>query len=327
MTTEPFSFAIIGAGGIAGAHANAIDSSDALQLVAVADTNDSVARAFGEPRSVPFFTDGGNLVEELADRIDGVIVCTPPSARLEIVRTCLEKGIAVLTEKPLSESTESGERLLELARANPETVTAIGFCHRYCPGVRRMRELANEGAIGRLTRFENTFATYFPALRERWMSDPSVSGGGSFIDTGSHSIDLFRFLVGDASVVGAVLDHDWAGRGESSASVLLRSTGDDEVAGVIQSGWSEPDRFTLTLVGTQGLLHYDYMHPTEISYRTVGGESHTLEVETHEVRFRDQLLAFARSVRDRRDPDLAGFDDGLAVNETVEAATTPPKLI
>src|SRR5207248_10831004 len=119
-------------------------------------------------------------------------------------------------------------------------------------------------------------AAPLPRLIDHWMSDPAVSGGGSFIDTGGHGLDLFLHLIGPGKVLSAVFDYAWPGRGESSATALLRS--DSGVAGVIQSGWAEPARFTVTVVGTRGLLSYDYDHPTDLRFRSNEGRANTISV-------------------------------------------------
>src|SRR5438128_528183 len=88
-------------------------------------------------------------------------------------------------------------------------------------GIARVRIAT--GQLAAVSRFENTFASPFPQMREHWMSEPAVSGGGSFVDSASHGLDLFLYLIGPAKVRSAVFHHAWPGRGESSATALLRS--------------------------------------------------------------------------------------------------------
>lgn len=320
--TDVFSLAIVGAGGIANAHIGAVEASGGeLGISAVVDPVSESARKLAARAEARAFASAGDLFAEV-DRglpVDALVVCTPPSARLDIVEGALSRGIAVMVEKPLAHRLEDAQRLVEMARSRPEVLCAVGYCHRFAPAVLEMRRRLGEGLIGTLTRFENTFATYFPALRERWMSDPAVSGGGSFLDTGSHSLDLFHFLVGEGELVGIVQDVRWEGRGESSATALVRARRSG-VAGVILSGWLEPDRFTLRLVGTEGSMAYDYLRPTELVVTDTRNESETLEVESHEVRFARQLSAFAAAARGGARGQLATFEDGLAAAAIADAA-------
>jgi predicted dehydrogenase len=172
-----------------------------------------------------------------------------------------------------------------------------------------------------MLRFENTFACSIPGMKDKWMSDPAVSGGGSFIDTGCHSLDLYYHLFGEGKVVGATLHREWPNRGESNASVLLRGTGKFAgVAGVIQSGWLEPARFAVTVVGSKGLLTYDYDKPTELLHVPSDGPAKVLPVESHEIRFDRQLAAFAdRCTGGQTGAQMADFAQAAKVAEMVDA--------
>lgn len=307
--SEAFRIGIVGAGGIAGAHVSAAkESAGALRVVGLADPNTSAAADRAAGCGAQAFGSARAMLDSV--EVDGLVICTPPSARLEIVREALSRRIAVLVEKPLAHSAADASALAALAREHRSVLTGVAYCHRFTPAVLEMKRRAAAGELGTVTRFENCFATYFPALAERWMSDPAVSGGGSFVDTGSHGLDLFQFLVGVPETVALLRHHEWAGRGESSATAVVRSGG---VAGVVLSGWLEPDRFTVALVGTKGLLHYDYLDGQVLTWYSTSGKKERLPVETHEVRFRRQLEAFAAAARGGDRQDLATFDDGLAI--------------
>ena len=175
-----------------------------------------------------------------------------------------------------------------------------------------------------MIRFENAFASTMPGMRDHWMSDSSVSGGGSFLDTGCHSLDLFRHLIGDASMTAAIFHQGWPGRGESAATAMLRATSTARhrtCVGIVQSGWAEPGRFELRLTGTRGALYYNYEQPTELRWTPVEGPATTFAIETHEVRFDRQLLAFAGLIAGETPLVLAAtFDDGLATAKLVDEA-------
>jgi predicted dehydrogenase len=321
-TTGTVSVAIVGAGGIAAAHISAARSlGEHVSIGAVIDPHEEAARRTATETGATPFSSCGELWRaiERGLTVDALIVCTPPSARVDIVRSALDRGIAVLAEKPLAHTIDDAVKLADLARAHPEVASGVGYCHRFTPAILEMRRRLEAGQIGRLTRFENVFATYFPALAERWMSDPDVSGGGSFLDTGSHAVDLYNFLVGPGELVGIVVDHEWANRGESSATALLRSR-DRGVAGVIMTGWLEPDRFTVRLIGTNGSMSYDYLEPTELRITDSQGRTEAVDIESHEVRFARQLEAFIALASGGARRGLATFADGLAAADIAAAA-------
>lgn len=327
-----FHLAIIGAGGIAHAHAAAARASEGrVKIVAAVDPVEASRKKFAEALgyAVTFADVDALLAQAKSLELHGVVVCTPPGIRSEIVRKCLAAGVAVLSEKPLASSALEAQAILDMSLGHPSVVCATGFCHRFAPAVLEMKKQVEAGRIGRLVRFENTFACDLPGHETRWISDKRFAGGGAFIDMGTHGVDLFHFLVGESSVKGALYDYKWAGRGESAATVMLKHVGpakkniEPGVAGVIVNGWAEPSRFTLALHGTGGMLFYDYEKPTELVYKDLGGKALVSSVETHEVRFARQLEAFATAVREGKkaaEVGLATFGDGLLVARAVEVA-------
>ena len=320
-----FGVALIGAGSIAQAHvAAAKESGGRVRITAVVDPVEAARESIVRSTSAASFASVEALLASGSD-VRGAIVATPPNARVPIVSALLERGVAVLVEKPLAHTLADAQKLADLAARHPGVVAAVGYCHRFTPAIVEMKRRLNSGEIGEVTRFENTFACHLPTMQSHWMSDPAVSGGGSFIDTGCHSLDLFRHLLGDGEVRSATFHHAWPGRGESSATVHLRqaaAAGATRAAAVIQSGWLEPGRFTVTLTGTKGSLHYDYDRPTHLLHRPNVGDRRGIEVEDHGLRFSLQLQAFANAVVSRNRSQLASLADGLAVSALVDAAQT-----
>lgn len=311
--SETFRIALIGVGGIATAHLGAADQlGDVIVAAAVDSSPQALEKLAGKTET---FSSVGAMLD--ADvKLDGAVVCTPPQARADVLKPLFDRNIPVLCEKPLARTADEARKLAEAGNDR----SAVGYCHRFTPAILEMKRRLAAGELGKPVRFENTFASWHPTMKDRWMSDEPVSGGGSFIDTGCHSLDLFRFLLGDGRVEAAAFNRAWTGRGESNATVLLAADASG-AAGVIASGWQEPERFTVTLVGTEALLSYDYMKPTELLFQpSHSGPGRTLEVESHEVRFARQLDAFRRVARDGHRGDLCDLAEAVKVNELVDAA-------
>ncbi len=310
-----FKLILVGAGGISRAHiAAAQGMNGAVSIDAVVDPIEAARRGAADAAGgcATFAT----LEEALSSgkSFDGIVMCTPPSVRIPLIKLAIERKLPVLMEKPIAHTLADARILFDLAKSSP-TLFAIGYCHRFTPAMLEVRKRIGAGELGTIIRFENTFACDLSKkMKDHWMSDPKVSGGGSFIDTGCHSVDLYRFLLGDATVKAAVFTHLWPGRGESNATVLLQSN--CGAAGVIQSGWAETLRFAVAVVGTKGTLSYDYMKESELVWTPIEGAAKSIHVESHDVRFQRQLEAFVRGDR----AALASFEDGLRASELVDQA-------
>ncbi len=324
MSAGPFRLGIIGAGGISGAHAAAVKAApDRLSLAAVVDPSAEARQKLADDFGAKVFADAADLLDAHSRAgkpglVDGLVVCTPPNHRIGIIGAALKAGVPVLSEKPLAHTLADAKKLEALARRYRRVPAYVGYCHRFTPAIKRMQDLVREGRIGRLHRVENFFACDLPGHEKKWFSDLRKSGGGAYLDMGSHSVDLLHTLIGPCRTLGAVYDHKWRGRAETGATVLLRSqkkSGSNipaGVAGIIISGWAESSRFTLTLVGDGGSLSYDYEKPEELVFRSLEGKAEVSTVESCGVRFLLQLLAFADAARSRVRTPLATFADGLA---------------
>lgn len=309
------------------------DALPGLRITAIADPVEASAQALAADTGAKTYPDLATLLAQCPaeDRPQALIVCTPPSARIDVVRQALAAGLPVLIEKPPAHTVTHTEQLLKLSQDHSDLPCMVGFCHRFTPAVDAIIEQVNAGLIGDVVRYENTFAANLPHLKDAWMSDALVSGGGSLIDTGLHSIDLFRYLFGDALLEGAVLRQGWPGRGESNATILLSSTQDNGairdatgsggVAGAIACGWAEATRFTLSVVGTLGTLSYDFEDACVLRHATIDGTSTDLEVPTHDVRFARQMQAFIGYCQSGTTAEpLCDFDQGLEAMRLISDA-------
>jgi predicted dehydrogenase len=322
MSDGQFRIGIVGAGGISRAHTSAVASSGGrVAVVAVVDPVESQRLTLAQETGAQAFSSVEKLIEAAGAglALDGLVICTPPSERLKIVKAAMKAKVPLLMEKPIAHTLADARKLAALAAKNRKTPAFVAYCHRFAPAMNLARHLLDQGKIGRLERFENVFACDLPAHESKWFSDPKAAGGGAFLDMGSHSVDLFHYLVGPSAAAGSVFAHKWKKRTETAATVLLRGTKKRGtsvpagVAGVIMSGWAETARFEVSLVGEAGMLSYNYEKPAELIFKDVTGKSETIAVDSHDVRFTRQLIAFADAVQNRTKSALATFDDGLSV--------------
>lgn len=319
--------AIIGSGIIAEAHVAAALESERLTVTAVADPLAERREKLAKLAGASAFSSLDDLLsnDKARAEVDAAVICTPPSIRIDLVEAALSQKLPVLIEKPLAHTVSDAQALANIAQCYADTPTAVAYCHRFTPAIREIKRRLLAGDLGSPVRFENVFACWHPTMQQSWMSDPKRSGGGSLLDTGSHGVDLFHYLIGSSQTDAAVLSHQWPGRGDTNATLLIHHDNADAssapVAGFLASGWAEAARFIVTVVGTDGSMHYDFEKPEELVWSRSQDEAQTLTIETHETRFRHQLEAFADLIDNpSATSDLATFEDGLAVSITLQDA-------
>jgi len=104
---RPLKIAIIGFGKIAAdQHVPSITANPRLELAATS------SRSGAGPS--PSFTDWRKLLDEV-EGLEAVAITTPPSARFEIARECIERGLHCLLEKPPTDTLGEIEDLACLA--------------------------------------------------------------------------------------------------------------------------------------------------------------------------------------------------------------------
>jgi predicted dehydrogenase len=144
---------IIGTGGIAHAHADALKLAGA-ELVAAVDIDPDRATEFAQKVGVA--QTAPTLAAAAEAGLDLVAVCTPPSSHAPLALEALALGMDVVLEKPPALSLRQFRELQEAERATGKRVSCI-FQHRFGTGARKLADLQESGALGSpLTGFCNT---------------------------------------------------------------------------------------------------------------------------------------------------------------------------
>jgi predicted dehydrogenase len=266
-------FAIIGAGAIAGLRKAAIDSIAGSEVTGVFDLNEARAKDLAGSARVY-----KGLDDVLADdRVETVIICTPPDTHEEIAVAALESGRHVIVEKPMAPSTEACKRMIAAAQAADRVLT-VGFNHRYFPAIKELRASITSGRLGDLSHVRG-YAGHagLAEFKAEWMYDKDVMGGGALYDNGIHMIDLVHHLMGPVEdVYGLTQNRTWQlDRVEDNGMALLR--GRDGTVGSIGASWTEWKgyHFYVEAYGTKGMARAYYAPMTfmEVTMDRPGGPS------------------------------------------------------
>jgi predicted dehydrogenase len=180
----------LGTGWIGRHRLEAIAASGAADIVGIADSSPAgldAARAI-----VPGATLANSLDELLECELDGLVIATPSALHAAQAITALERGVAVFCQKPVGRTGEETRQVVHAARAADRLLDA-DFSYRHVEGVRRIRDLARGGALGRLYAADLVFHNAYGPDKP-WFYDPAQSGGGCMMDLGIHLADLALWL-------------------------------------------------------------------------------------------------------------------------------------
>lgn len=178
--------------GYAGAtfHAPLLRGQEGVVLRAVASRRpESVHAAMPHVRVYPVAED------LLADQnIDLVVIATPNDSHFSLAEKALRAGKHVVVDKPFTLEAWQARQLIELARQE-RRVLSVFHNRRWDADFLAVKQLLEQGRLGRVVHFESHFDRYRPQVRQRWR-ESSGPGSGLWFDLGPHLLDQAIQLFG-----------------------------------------------------------------------------------------------------------------------------------
>ncbi|SMX31746.1 NAD-dependent epimerase/dehydratase family protein [Maliponia aquimaris] len=203
--SQPIRVGLIGAGYIAGWHAEALKSTPGVTVTAVCDPNAEAARTIADPLGARVLTTLPDMVA--ADLCDAVHILTPPYIHKDIATECLAAGLHVLVEKPVA---ESGDETAEILAAAHKAGRRFHAGHNFLglPGYERMKAAMMAGEYGRVSSAEITWALPLAPLRSGpfnlWLLRRPQN---LLLELGPHLVAFAQDLFGPMEILHAHAGH------------------------------------------------------------------------------------------------------------------------
>ena len=188
----------IGAGGIAIGHYHRLLATRKAQVVALNDPSDKMLRQFHAhcpgADQLPVYADYKTMLKQ--ETLDAVVVLSPHTLHYEQITAALDRGLHVLTEKPMVCTIRHAKALIERAKARKRTLM-LSYQRHYEPTFRYMRDQIARGRLGDVQFVQAIQSQEWLRLtRGTWRQDPALSGGGQLNDSGSHLVDIVMWVTG-----------------------------------------------------------------------------------------------------------------------------------
>jgi len=197
---------VVGYGAIGPIHASALAGMTNARFYGICDIS-AQKRAL----CLKKYAEKGMILKEYDDfdkmlqdeNIHCIHICTPHYLHFEMIKKALAAGKDVVTEKPVTRTKEEYEQLLVMDGA--EKVCVV-LQNRLNPGIVKFKEIIESGELGAvksvraLLTWHRDRAYYENSdWRGRW----DTEGGGLLINQAIHTLDYFRYLIGDIVSVKA----------------------------------------------------------------------------------------------------------------------------
>jgi len=287
--------AVIGVGHLGRHHARLLGAMEGVTLTAVVDTVAERATAAAETTGARALTDARALLGQ----VDAVTVAVPTELHKDVAMPFLEKGVAVLVEKPMARSIAEADALIEAARASGATL-AVGHTERYNPAV----------------------STVLPLIAKPRFIE--VHRLGAFPDRSLDIDVVFDLMIHDLDVILSMVKSEVTGIEAVGVPVLtprydianarLRFA-DGCIANITASRISRDRVRKIRVFQSDAYISIDYAAQEVEGYRLVRRDGERPDIQggqlpiARDEPLRRELADFVAAVRDRR-PPLVTAEDG-----------------
>ncbi|MCA1596255.1 MAG: Gfo/Idh/MocA family oxidoreductase [Chloroflexi bacterium] len=258
-----------------------------------------------------------------AEKLDSVSVATGGfengAWHFEPTMECLDAGLAVLCEKPISNDIQKARQMVKTAREK-DLYFGINLNHRFVPPAAKARQWMDEGKLGQPLLINMTM----------WIDNPNETSPWFHLRAlHPHSIDIMRYFCGDVVKVQAFLNHApgrvcWS---NAQVNMLFRNG----VVGHLTGSYDAAPRHNLErceVMGVEGRFVLDNcfeeltLYPRRSDELTVIRNSIMGGLSGFNDTFRTRISRWIEQVDDRvpKSEIEASGEDGLAVQEVIEAA-------
>lgn len=248
---------IVGVGGISYGHITRFMESPDAEIVALVDNDPKRLEAAREKIpalvDVPSYSDYKDMLA--VGGLDAVQINTPHTLHFEQIMASLDKGLHVLTEKPMVCTTPHAREMIKKA-GEVNKVVMISYQRHFQPAYRYVKQMVSSGTLGEVTYISALQCQNWKrAVANTWRQVPELSGGGQLNDSGSHLLDILLWTSGlTAKSVHAFVDNCGTPVDINSALSMSFTNGAQGTISVVGDApcWYED----FTIWGTKGVIFY-----------------------------------------------------------------------
>lgn len=240
-----YNIALIGCGYWGSKLKKYIELSPFFNLVYICDSNFSLSKIW------------------MNEDIKAVVVATPQETHYKIVKEALLSGKNVLSEKPLTLSGEEANELQKLAH-DKKCDLVVEYTYTFSQGLQRVKQLVNEGAIGKIFSFQLSMNRFgrFGRGHVYWL-------------LGSHMLSILNMFCQIENLKYTSIEMFSSKYGVETGHILFHN--DFQIGGISVS-LNYPGKETkVVLNGELGSIKYDDQNHPTITIKKYGKDESLIE--------------------------------------------------
>ncbi len=178
--------AVLGVGMMGAFHVDALTKRiRGAKVTVISDFFADKAREIAAPIGARVVDDPSAAIND--PEVDAVLIATPGAAHEEQVNACLDRGLPVLCEKPLTTDTDSAYAIVQKEAALGRSLVQVGFMRRFDAEYVALKELITAGGLGNPLMVHCMHRN--EAVGEHFNSEFMMR------DSVVHEVDAVRFLL------------------------------------------------------------------------------------------------------------------------------------
>jgi predicted dehydrogenase len=252
-------------------------------------------------------------------RVEGVVLATPNDVHEQQALGCAEHGRHVFVEKPIADTVEAGERMRR-ACAEADVALMVGHAFRRLGAARRVKQLLDQGALGRVVLAEANMSLPGSFKAGAWRAERERNRGGPIMQLGIHHVDTLAYWLGPVRRASGRFAHVHTAADIDDVGVMTLQF-ESGALGTVTGSYVSPKTLSLRLLGSEGVLDYradfsvwpDAQALDRVTTLALNGEPADFEERDM---LAEELGEFGCCIRGEMEPET-GADEGIAALSAV----------
>lgn len=314
--SAPIRWGILGTGSIAKKFATGLKSIEDAQIAAIGsrkqETAVAFAREFGAGRAHASY-------DALASDpdVDVIYVSTPHQLHCENTLLCLDRGKAVLCEKPFAINAREAQRMAARAR-DKKLFLMEAMWTRFLPAMMQVKEWIATGRIGEPRMVKGDFGFRADVNAEGRLFNPEF-GGGSLLDVGVYPISFASMVFGGTPTAIAGAAHLGETGVDEQAGYLLTYEGGK--LAVLASGIRTETPYDAYVLGAEGMIrvHSPFWCATTATLTRSGHDPVTFSIPHQGNGYEYQAMEVMRRLRagELESPGMS-LEESIVIMQTMD---------